>query len=279
MTTRQSATLADVTGGMLRHCSMRHPKLSSTHGLNIAAGAQLPDKHGQHPSSLEIFKDFNSAEYSLDFQDVVMNLVVQVCLMKHIRQLHLERGSTAVLSLGQYDAEATEDLVNNEPDLRPLPQDSSVGFHRPYIRQVGTCFTLLLAANEAVQTQLQRCLCCAWPLRHGLQLMLWPAEAWPDRVSSRLARTFPDCCTSANCMRESVLLPSQVYTNGDFCHETGQPRHSILVVACPLKGQQPLFVSETAPCSYFIIMYHAALCEPWAETTEGKAEIAFQDEL
>lgn len=59
--------------------------------------------------------------------------------MGRIRQLHLERGAAAVLSLGQYDAEATEDLVNNEPDLKPLPQDSSFGFHRPYIRQVGIC--------------------------------------------------------------------------------------------------------------------------------------------
>lgn len=74
-------------------------------------------------------------------------------------------------------------------------------------------------------------------------------------------------------------LSVQVYTNGDVCDETGQPRHTILVIACPLKGQQPLFVSETSPCAYLVILYHAELCNPWTEITEGKAELAFQDEL
>ncbi|KAK9811107.1 hypothetical protein WJX73_003286 [Symbiochloris irregularis] len=129
----------------------------------------------------------------------------EVCVLERIRQLHLERGATVVLKLGQYDAAATEDLVNSEPDLRPMQQDPSVGFHRPYIRQV--------------------------------------------------------------------------YTNGDVCEETGKPRHTVLVIACPLQGRQPLFISETSPCAYFVILYHAALCDPWTETIDSKAELAFQDEL
>lgn len=60
--------------------------------------------------------------------------------MERVRQLHLERGATAVLKMGQYDAEATEELISSEPDMQPLSQDPSFAFEKPYIRQVGGCF-------------------------------------------------------------------------------------------------------------------------------------------
>lgn len=124
--------------------------------------------------------------------------VLQVCAMERVRQLHLERGATVVLKLGQYDAEATEDLVNNEPDLQPLPQDSSVGFHRPYIRQVGATPP------------------CSMPAAGGCALHSWSRTAWirscllkhgqagcPETLAS--AAALPSAC----CLLVSV--PQQAY--------------------------------------------------------------------
>lgn len=104
----------------------------------------------------------------------------------------------------------------------------------------------------------------------------WPSEPITTVDLLDLSMTF---ASNQRCPKLNVPVNVQVYTGGDVCAETGKPRHTILVIACPSKGRQPLYISETSPCAYTIVLYHAALCEPWSEIQGGKPKLAFQDEL